>query len=89
MQDRLRYVLCWNKQCDEIAAFINENGIDLLGLSELNHWQSISNIAQNISETRLESDLEKFCEATVKEFARRSKRENEQTRDTPNGLSRV
>lgn len=96
MRDRLANADYWKKQRDEIAADIKENGIDLLGPSELDRWKSISNIAQNVSEilcltsnTRLESNLEKFCEATIKEFASRSRSENDQTRDTPNCSSRV
>ena len=50
MRDWLAYANHWKKQRDEIAVVINVNGIDLLRPSELTRWESISDIAPNISE---------------------------------------
>lgn len=93
MRDRLAYATYWKNQRDEIAIVIDENGIDLLGPSELNHLKNTSNIAQNISEVLcqisdilLEPDFEKFCNATIHEFACAKNFENEQTREKPQVL---
>jgi internalin A len=48
--ERLKYVAYWKRQRDETKQIIDENGVDVLGPTELKNWKHIQDFAQNVSE---------------------------------------
>lgn len=73
--DRLAYAAYWKKQRDDIKILIEQNGIDVLGPTDLKNWKHIQDFAHNvnemlchISDMLLERNFDSFIQMAIDEF---------------------